>query len=97
MASNATNYNFISNIVKGIQAFEKRLKLFEYLKQNINFNSFILFQETHSSLNDKKQWKDEFNGLLVFSHSKANSCGVATGFCGKISFNFLMKRVMKMD
>ena len=46
--SNATNYNFISNNVKGIQASKKRLKLFEYLKQNINFNGFILFQETHS-------------------------------------------------
>ena len=60
--SNATNYNFISNNVKGIQASKKRLKLFEYLKQNINFNGFILFQETHSSLNDEKKWKDEFNG-----------------------------------
>ena len=41
--SNATNYNFISNNIKGIQASKKRLKLFEYFKQNIYFNSFILF------------------------------------------------------
>ena len=54
----ATNSNFIPNNVKGIQASKKRIKLFEYLKQNINFNGFIFFQETHSSLNDKKQWKD---------------------------------------
>ena len=39
-----TNCNFISNKVKGIQASKKRLKLFEYLKQNVNFNGFILFQ-----------------------------------------------------
>ena len=64
--SNATNYNFISNNVKRIQASKKRFKLFEYLKQNINFNGFISFQETHSSLNDKKQWKDEFNNPLLF-------------------------------
>ena len=87
--SNATNYDFISNNVKGIQASKKRLKLFEYLKQNINFNGFILFQETHYSLNDEKQWKDEFNGPLFFSHSKANSCGVATGLCGKNSFDLI--------
>ena len=80
--SNATNYNFISNNVKGIQASKKRLKLFEYLKQNINFNGFILFQKTLSSLNDEKQWKDQFNCPLFFSHGKSNSCGVATGFCG---------------
>ena len=63
---NATNYNFVSNNIKGIQVSKKRLKLFEYLKSNINFNGFILFQETHSSLNDEKQWKDEFNGPLFF-------------------------------
>ena len=50
--SNTTNYNLISNDVKGIQTSKKRLKLFEYLKQNTNFNGFILFHETHFSLND---------------------------------------------
>ena len=39
--SNATTYNFISNNVLGIQASKKRLKQFEHLKQNINFNGFI--------------------------------------------------------
>ena len=29
-------------------AFEKQLKLFEYLKKNINDNGFIFLQETHS-------------------------------------------------
>ena len=31
----SSNYNFISYIVKGIKASEKRLKLFEYLKNNM--------------------------------------------------------------
>ena len=48
-----------------------------------------MFQEIHSSLNDGKQWKDEFNGPLFFSHGKTNSCGVATGFCGKNSFSMI--------
>ena len=68
--SNATNYNFILNNVKGIQVSKRRLKLFEYLKQNINFNGFILFQETHSSLNDGKQWKEYFIVRVFFSHGK---------------------------
>ena len=38
--SNVTNYNFISNNVKRIQASKKRLEL---------------FQETHSSVNEEKQ------------------------------------------
>ena len=33
--SNGTNYNDISNIVKGIQVSKKRLKLFQYLNFNI--------------------------------------------------------------
>ena len=93
---NAANYNFILNNVKGMQASRKRLKPFEYLEQNINFNDFILFQETHSSLNDEKQWKDEFNSLLFFSNSKTNSCGVAAIFLEKIlSIEFI--KTMKMD
>ena len=39
--------NFISNNVKGIRSSEKRLKIFEYLKNNIHHNSFAFLQETH--------------------------------------------------
>ena len=87
--SNATTYNFISNNVLEIQASKKILKQFQYLKQNINFNGFIQFQETHSSLNDEKQQKDEFNGPLFFSYGKTNYCGVATGVLGKNSFDLI--------
>ena len=58
------NYNFISNNVKGIKASEKRFKLYEYLKNNINDNGFIFLQETHSLSNDELKWKDEFGGPL---------------------------------
>ena len=85
--SNATNYIYFSNSVKGIQATNKRLKLFEYLEQNINFNGVILFQETHSSMNNEKQWKCEFNVPLFFPHGKKNSCDVAIRFFGKSSFH----------
>ena len=63
------NYNFISNNVKGIKASEKRLKLFEYLKNNINDNGFIFLQETHLLSNDELKWKDKFGGPLFF-HTK---------------------------
>ena len=65
------NYNFISNNVKGIKASEKWLKLFEYLKNNINDNGFIFLQETHSLSNDELKWKDEFGGPLFFHTEKA--------------------------
>ena len=60
------NYNFISMKVKGIKASEKRLKLIEYLKNNINNNGFIFLQETHFLSNDELKWKDEFGGTSFF-------------------------------
>ena len=83
------NYNFISNNVKGIKASEKRLKLFEYLRNNINSNGFLFLQETQSSSNDEQKWKDYFGGPLSFSHGKSNSCGVAIGYCGTEAFKMV--------
>ena len=71
-----SNYNFISNNVKGIKASEKRLKLFEYLRNNINNNGFVFLQGTQSSLNDEQKWKDGFKDPLYLSHGKSNSCGM---------------------
>ena len=41
--SNGTNYDFILNNVKGIQASKKRLKVFEYLKGCIQYIFASLF------------------------------------------------------
>ena len=41
----------------------------------------------HSSLNDKKRWKDEFNGPLFFPHTAKQI--LATGFCRKNSFDLI--------
>ena len=65
------NYNFISNNVKGIKTSEKRLKLFQYLRNNIKNNDFIFLQETHSSSNDEQKRKDDFGGPLFFHMEKA--------------------------
>ena len=65
------NSNFISNNVKGIKSSEKRLKLFEYLKNNINDNGFIFLQETHLLSNDELKWKDKFGEPLFFHTEKA--------------------------
>ena len=48
-----------------------------------------MFQETHSSVNDEKPWKDNFNDPLFFSHRNTNSCGVATEFCANIFFDLI--------
>ena len=74
---NSDNLKFISNNVKGIQKSEKRIKIFEFLKNSISPNVFIFLQETHGSVDDEKGWCNELNGILYFSHGKTNSGGVA--------------------
>ena len=44
---------FISNNVKGLQNYLKRIKIFEYLKSDLVSNEFLFLQETHSSLADE--------------------------------------------
>ena len=41
---------FISNNVKGLQNYLKRIKIFEYLKSDLGSNEFLFLQSTHSSL-----------------------------------------------
>ena len=77
---NSDNLKFISNNVKGIQKSEKRIKIFEYLKNSISPNGFIFLQETRNS------WCDELNSNLYFYHGKNNSGGVAIGHVGSKSF-----------
>ena len=82
-----SNYNLVSNNVKGIKASEKRLRLFEYLRNNVKNNGFVFLQETHSSLKDERHWrKDDFKSPLFFSHGKSNSCGVSIGYWGTETF-----------
>ena len=83
---------FISNNVKGLQNSLKRIKIFEYLKNNLGSNGFLFLQETHSSLADGKRWVDELKGPIFFSHGKSDSCGVATGYIGNNKVDVLGKK-----
>ena len=60
------NHNFTSNNVKGIKPSQIPLELFEYLRNNINNNGFILLQEINLSSNNEQKWKDDFRGPLFF-------------------------------
>ena len=62
--------HFISNNVKGLQNSLKRIKVFEYLKEYLGSNGFLLLRESHSSLADEKKWTNELKGRIFFSHGK---------------------------
>ena len=90
------NYlQFISNNVKGLQSLEKRVKVFEYLKNCISNNGFMFLQEMHSTIFHKKRWQDEHKGKLFFSHRHSNSCRVAISFLGNI--NFVLDKIQDND
>ena len=93
MANN--NIAFISNNVKGLKDDEKRIKLFEYLKNSVIPNGLIFLQETHSCKNNEKTWAKEFEGQLYFSHAKSNSCGVAIGYLRTKKFELKSKKTDK--
>ena len=87
--------HFISNNVKGLQNSLKRIKIFEYLKNNLGSNGFLLLQETHSSLSDEKKWTEELKGPIFFSHVETNSCGVEIGYIGCNKVDVLEKKIGK--
>ena len=75
MSSNSIR--FISNKVKGIQSFEKRINFFEYLKNAIASSGFIFLLETHSTIQDKRKWNSKLKEKFFFPHGQSNSCGIA--------------------
>ena len=79
--------SFITNNVKGIQSYKKRLKLIQYFKEKIGSTGVLFLQETHSSSKVEQKWKEDFKGHVFFSHGKTNSCGVLTAYFGKETFN----------
>ena len=74
------NIKFISNKVRGIKNSDKRIKIFEYLKNKVDSNGVVFLQETHSCEKDKKKsgmvnLKEHYS----FRMEQKNSCGVAIG------------------
>ena len=60
---------------RGIQDYGKRRKIFHFLR---SIDSDIIFlQETHSSLNDEKFWKNQWGEFAWFASHTSNSRGVA--------------------
>ena len=47
--SNTSDFNFLSNNVKGLQSSKKRLKLFQFFENKISPKGILFLQEAHSS------------------------------------------------
>ena len=58
------NFNFLKINVKGLQSIKKRLKLFNFLKNQIGPKGILFLQETHSSVEIEKKWIDDFKDKI---------------------------------
>ena len=68
--------SFITNNVKRIQSYKKRLKLIQHFKEKLGSTGVLFLQETQSSSKVEQKWKEDFKDHVSFSHGKTNSCGV---------------------
>ena len=68
------NIKFISNNVREMKNSDRRIKVFEYLKSNVDSIRVLFLEETHSCEKDQIKLKDDFKGKLFFSHVTKNSC-----------------------
>ena len=60
---NASDFNFLSNNVKGLQSFK-------FFKNKVSRKSILFLQETHSLRLTENIWSDEINGDLFFRMGK---------------------------
>ena len=75
-------WSFLSINVKRIKASEKRLKLFDYFENWSTLVVFIFLEEYTPQKMSKKNGATIFKDNFLFSHHKANFCGVAIGYYG---------------
>ena len=52
----------------------------------------LFLQETHFSVEKEKQWSDNFEGKIFYSHGTTNSCCVAIAFLGSKSLEVVEKK-----
>ena len=59
----------------------------------IKNKGFIFLQETHSSDENMKAFKEDFgkNDDLIFCHGASNARGVAIGICGALDYQINIK------
>ena len=74
--------NIASYNVRGLGNKEKRLKIFNYLRNK--FYDIICLQETHSTKQIEKFWKTQWGGPVFYSHGDSRSKGCIILFRRKL-------------
>ena len=81
------NFDILSWNVRGLGDYQKRRKLFNWVKKHTSKNAIVFMQETHSSDKTGKQWEQLWRGSIKFSHGTTSSKGVLIAFSESLEFN----------
>lgn len=81
------NLNFSTFNVKGLASKEKRLKIFNYLKEKQNTIFFL--QKLHCVPDDHDSWKKQWGGDTYISGNSSNSKGLDIFISQNIIYNKL--------
>ena len=82
----------ISCNVRGLADGKKRRQIFHYLWEKQIDVAFI--QESHSTKNSKKLWKNVWRGEIAFAHGESNSLGVCTLINPKSSIKIIKEKTV---
>ena len=67
--------------------YQKRCKLFNWVKKHMSINAIVFMKETHSSDKTGKQWEQLWRGSIKFSHGTTSSKSVLIAFSESLEFN----------
>ena len=81
------SFDILSWNVRGLEDYQKRRKLFNWVKKHTSKNAIVFMQETHSSDKAGKQWEQLWRGSIKFSHGTTSSKGVLIAFSENLEFN----------
>ena len=81
------NFDILSWNVRGSGDYQKRRKLFNWVKKHTSKNAIEFMQETHSSDKTGKQWEQLWRRSIKFSHETTSNKGVYIAFSEGLEFN----------
>ena len=75
--------DILTNNVKGIHCKNKRHKIIQYFKSKINSTGFLFLQETHSTVRDEIEWKNDFKGEMFGNYLGNKDIKIKNKLCDK--------------
>ena len=82
------DFSVISNNVRGLRNKNKRIKIFNYLKERLKIG-LILLQETHSVVEDLENWSNELDCKLLLNSHTSMSRGTLIAISKNLDYKIL--------